>query len=340
MASPGSASRSVVEFAGDATGDATPLRTIVGSLTTFVAPRGVVVAADGTLYVADTFKNVIDVFAPGANGNVAPDHVIAGAATGLSDPRGLVLIGNDELLVGSGVNNSLRIFDASASGNVAPKRVIAGASTGLSRPWYPVIDHAGNIYAANDGNSTITEYPAGANGDVAPIRTIVGPHTGLDVPYLLAIDSEDRLVVGNIGGEDEDVDESVEVFRAALSLTDVSPSSGSVNGGATVTIHGYGFAAGDSVTLGGTPATRVTVVDSNTLTATVPAHAAGKVAVVVTSADDRATLAAAYTYTASLALTGVDTTPTGVAAGALLVFGFVLLVVRRRLRRRGITAAG
>jgi len=52
-----------------------------------------------------------------------------------------------------------------------------------------------------------------------------------------------------------------------------------------------------TVTLGGTAATNITVVNSTTITATVPAHAAGSVNVVVTNGDGQsATLAGGYTY--------------------------------------------
>ena len=50
--------------------------------------------------------------------------------------------------------------------------------------------------------------------------------------------------------------------------------------------------------LGGTSATGVTVVNSNAITATTPAHAAGAVSVVVTNTDAKSgTLTNGYTYT-------------------------------------------
>ena len=52
-----------------------------------------------------------------------------------------------------------------------------------------------------------------------------------------------------------------------------------------MTITGTGFLAGATVTLGGTAATNVTVVNSTTITATTPAHAAGAVNVVVRNTD-------------------------------------------------------
>jgi len=89
---------------------------------------------------------------------------------------------------------------------------------------------------------------------------------------------------------------------AALGISGVSPNSGSVLGGTTVTITGTGFTSGQNpftVTFGGIAATNVSRVgNSNTqLTATTPAHAAGSVSVTVTDkGGSQATLASGFTY--------------------------------------------
>ena len=65
-----------------------------------------------------------------------------------------------------------------------------------------------------------------------------------------------------------------------------------------MTITGTGFLAGARVSLGGTAATGVTVVNSTSITATTAAHAAGTVSVVVTNTDAQSgTLTNGYTYT-------------------------------------------
>ena len=64
-----------------------------------------------------------------------------------------------------------------------------------------------------------------------------------------------------------------------------------------MTITGTNFAAGATVTIGGTAATAVTVVSSTSITATTPAHAAGAVPVVVTNPGNLSgTLATGFTY--------------------------------------------
>jgi IPT/TIG domain-containing protein len=111
-----------------------------------------------------------------------------------------------------------------------------------------------------------------------------------------------------------------------------SPNSGLTTGGTAITISGANFVAGATVTLGGSAASGVTVVNSTTITATTPAHAAGAVSVTVTNPDTQSgTLASGFTYTAvpkptlasitpnsglrgtavPVTLTGTNFTPTG-----------------------------
>jgi hypothetical protein len=84
-----------------------------------------------------------------------------------------------------------------------------------------------------------------------------------------------------------------------LTITSVSPSSGTIAGGSAVTINGTGFASGASVTFGGAAATNVVVVSSIKITARTPAHALGPVNVTVTNPNTTTgTLTSGYTYKA------------------------------------------
>ena len=81
--------------------------------------------------------------------------------------------------------------------------------------------------------------------------------------------------------------------------TPLSPQTGSISGGDSVTITGTGFVSGGSlgVTFGGAAATSVTVVNATTITCTTPAHAPGVVDVVLTNGDGQPTTAfSAFTY--------------------------------------------
>ncbi|HSB75240.1 MAG TPA: IPT/TIG domain-containing protein [Terriglobales bacterium] len=83
----------------------------------------------------------------------------------------------------------------------------------------------------------------------------------------------------------------------APTVSSISPVSGPTGGGTAVTISGSNFVSGASVSLGGTAASNVVFVNSSTLTATTPAHAAGAVNVVVTNPDAQSgTLTNGFTY--------------------------------------------
>ena len=68
----------------------------------------------------------------------------------------------------------------------------------------------------------------------------------------------------------------------SVSLTAIQPNSGATNGTTIVRIVGTGFQPG-AIVIVGAPATEVTVVNSTTITATVPVHPVGTVDVVVTN---------------------------------------------------------
>ena len=87
---------------------------------------------------------------------------------------------------------------------------------------------------------------------------------------------------------------------AGPTITNISPNSGSVNGGTPVVITGTGFASGATVAIGGAAATNVTVDSATQITATTGASGTpGTVNVVVTVGGESATLTGGFTYSAS-----------------------------------------
>ena len=85
-------------------------------------------------------------------------------------------------------------------------------------------------------------------------------------------------------------------------VSSVSPNNGPMAGGTAVTITGTNFAAGATVTFGGTAATNVVVVSSTTITATTPAGTAGAVTVTVTVNGQSGSLANGFTYNAPVTI--------------------------------------
>ncbi|MGH6760857.1 MAG: IPT/TIG domain-containing protein [Phyllobacterium sp.] len=83
-------------------------------------------------------------------------------------------------------------------------------------------------------------------------------------------------------------------------IASVAPATGSTVGGTSVTITGTGFTGATAMTFGGTPATSFTVNNDTSITATTPAHAAGAVAIAVTTPGGNASLPSGFTYAAPI----------------------------------------
>ena len=88
------------------------------------------------------------------------------------------------------------------------------------------------------------------------------------------------------------------IYTPPPQLANISPNSGFTSGGFTVTLTGTNFLSPMFVSIGGTQATDVTVIDSTTCTATVPVSATlGATNVTVTNPDGgSSTLSGAFTY--------------------------------------------
>ncbi len=85
---------------------------------------------------------------------------------------------------------------------------------------------------------------------------------------------------------------------ATMTMTGISPTSGTTAGGTVVTISGTNFQTGATVTFGGTGAT-VNSISSTSILATTPAHTAGAVDVMVTNPGATGViLSSAFTYLA------------------------------------------
>jgi hypothetical protein len=113
------------------------------------------------------------------------------------------------------------------------------------------------------------------------------------------------------------------------SISGVSPSRGSSQGGAGVTIAGGNFQSGARVLFGGVPAASVVFSGATSMKAVTPAHAAGAVDVLVINPDQQSGMSSgAFTFTSDpQAPFGSFDTPTNGAtglAGSLAVTGWAL----------------
>jgi hypothetical protein len=87
------------------------------------------------------------------------------------------------------------------------------------------------------------------------------------------------------------------LLAAAPTVTSVSPSSGSIDGGQCVTVSGLNFQSPSvtAVTIDGLPVSSFTVIDNTKIDVTLPPHAAGAFPLQVTNADG--SNSTPYTYT-------------------------------------------
>ena len=99
-----------------------------------------------------------------------------------------------------------------------------------------------------------------------------------------------------------------DLFNPFPGVTNVTPGCGISSGGTAITISGSNFVNGATVTIGGQPASNVSYINSNTLTAQTPAGLAGARPVVVTNPDTQtATLGNGFLYVSSITFGGLST---------------------------------
>ena len=168
------------------------------------------------------------------------------------------------------VNAAITVPSSASSGSVNNVASVADAGTGATYAW----SITNGTITGGTGTNSIT-FTAGAVGTLT-LQVTVTTSTSC------ASTKSANVAVG----------------VPAVTVTSVSPTSGSINGHTAVTVNGTGFASGATVTFGGNAATSVVVVNATQITASTPPHAAGTVNVTVTNTDTSAgTLTNGYTYT-------------------------------------------
>ncbi len=105
------------------------------------------------------------------------------------------------------------------------------------------------------------------------------------------------VTVTNPDGQSASLGGGFTYMGLAPGLSSVSPASGPMAGGTTITLSGANFYAGATATVGGVPATSVTLVSSSSLTCVTPAGQNGPAAVVLRNPDgQQASMPAAFNY--------------------------------------------
>lgn len=118
----------------------------------------------------------------------------------------------------------------------------------------------------------------------------------------------------------------------AVSVSNLSPNSGSTLGGTSVTITGSGFTGATGVTFGGTPAASFTIVSASQITATAPARGVGVADVIVTTPNGVSANTAADNFTYVVPPAAVPTLSEWamILFGSILAGGAAMYIERRR----------
>ncbi len=184
---------SVDTFNASDSGDVAPSSVISGADTGLSAPKGVAVAPDGTIFVAnDAGHGTITVYAPGSSGDAVPERTLS--CGGLARPAGISLDAAGDLYVANFGGNSISVFGPADSGCVSGNRVILGPHTCLVHPEDVDVKPDGTAYVAS--SSAVLVYAAGASGDATPLQRITGPSTQL-LPRVMGVslDSASNIYV-------------------------------------------------------------------------------------------------------------------------------------------------
>lgn len=125
------------------------------------------------------------------------------------------------------------------------------------------------------------------------------------------------VTVSGPGGTSPVTTTTAYTYLARPVITGVTPSSGPVSGGTTVTIRGTGFSGVTQVLFAGAPAASYVIRDGQTITAVTPAHSAGPADVVVSTGGGDAA-PGAFTFVAAPIVTNLSPDAGPTAGGTTL----------------------
>lgn len=303
-------------------------------------PGGVAVSKTD-FSVQSPLKPTVDEFSP-SGGQVGALVSIAGfGLTGVTEVsfngvKSTTLLASSDTLVYATVpagatTGPITVVNTAGSGTSAKSFVVGAGETPSLTSVSPTSAPRGGLVVLTGTNLAGCQVYFSGSQDYARVLS----NSGTRIETLVPADATTGYVeVFN------DIGDALAHFTIAEPprIASVSPASGSTNGGTRVTVSGVNFEAGATVTIGGVPASGVTVKDTNTLTATTgPRASAGFVEVVVTNPTDLSgTLRDGFNYVKAAAPTvsaiapnsgrtsggtAITLTGTGFAAGATVKVG-------------------
>jgi hypothetical protein len=189
---------------------------------------------------------------------------------------------------GVGHSNMFGMFNVKPAANPAPTIASVVPSSGSTAGGTTVVITGANFSSGAKVSFGGTDATASVTSSTT--ITVVTPAHAAGTVNLVVTNSDSQIATSTF----------TYVAPPAVSVTSVSGTSAAVAGGTTVTIFGANLptTGAATVTAGGAAATNVRLISANFLVATLPAHAAGTVDVVVSVGGQNFTLTNAVTYVA------------------------------------------
>lgn len=193
----------------------------VGPAARFYNPRGLVVDAAGTLFVADSFNHRIRRISPAGNVTTFAGQGTAGSANGTGTgaqfnyPYGLALNASGTLFVADRQNHTIRVVTAAGVvTTLAGQAGMFGTQDGtggnarFNEPFDVALDSEGNLYIADQDNNLIRKAtPAGHVTTLAGLAGVSGSTDGrgrqarFNTPIGIAVDSRGNVYVADAGSQ-------------------------------------------------------------------------------------------------------------------------------------------
>ena len=187
--------------------------------------------------------------------------------------------------------------------SVAPFVRLSGSASNPAPTVSSISPTSGTTSGGTSVTITGTGFLSGATvkvGGTSATSVTVASSTSITAKTPSHSSGSASVVVTNTDNQSGTLSDGYTFVNPAPNVTAISPTSGATSGGTAVTITGTGFLSGATVKIGGTSATRVTVVSSTSITAMTPAHPSGATSVVVSNSDGQSdTLTNAFTYATS-----------------------------------------
>ncbi|XP_048777455.2 fibrocystin-L-like isoform X3 [Ostrea edulis] len=294
-----------------------------------VGSQDVSVVIDGVGRAATTVKvqseAVLTSITP-SSGSTNGGALVTIAGNGFVANKTTVTIGGNACTVNDVTSTAIQCTTPAGTGSATVAVVSDGVTYGsVTYTYDPSATPTITTLTPQSGNPGQTLTISGSGFGSGSVKVSVGD-TDCSVTSSSATEIRCTLGVSSAGSKAVVVDvvgkgvsSNSNQFTYSLALGSISPSSGSLGGGQTVTITGHGFSPKSTVTICG----QACSLDSSAsqsdtqFVCSTPVHAAGGCDVVATEGSETNTLASSYTYDSSVTptITSVNPTYGGTAGG-------------------------